>query len=73
MKRAAEPEKPPCKHEPKPADKTKERDENEMLPYPSTYQNRFDNTTKTEVNPVPRPPKYDNNYEKASVGIPNSI
>ena len=69
----AEPEKAKCEHEPPKSDKVTDRDEHEMLPYPSVYQNRFDNSTKTEVNPNSRPPKYSNNFESPSVGIPNSI
>jgi hypothetical protein len=69
--RPAEPVKPPCEHDPVKVEKTKE--ENDMLPYPSAYQNKYDNSTKTEINPDPRPPKYSTNFEKPSVGIPNSI
>lgn len=70
--RPAEPKKEPCEHDPTSLEKA-EREENAILPYPSQYQNRFDESKKKEASPNPRPPKYGNNYETPSVGIPNSI
>jgi len=71
--REAAPEKTPCEHDPVKVEKDRPDGDYGMLPYPADHQNKYANITKTEVNPVPRPPKYGSNYEAPSVGIPNSI